>query len=84
MPQLLGSWDWIWATAIIYLTSIFMRFGLMLIRNGHSIPLGHIERLADNAVRVIVRNPAGGAFRWQAGQHVFVNFIRVRPFEYAP
>jgi len=58
-----------------------MRFGLMFIRNGHSIPLGHIERLADNAVRVVVRYPAGGAFRWQAGQHVFVNFIRVRPFE---
>ncbi|BGP20636.1 hypothetical protein JCM10213_007172 [Rhodosporidiobolus nylandii] len=81
---LLTSWHYLWATAAIYLTSVVMRFGLILVRNGRHIAHGRVEALADNAVRVTIRLPQDSPHRWTAGQHYFVNFFKVRPFESHP
>ncbi|GAA6041443.1 hypothetical protein JCM8097_005252 [Rhodosporidiobolus ruineniae] len=81
---LLTSWHYLYATAAIYLSSVAMRFGLMLVRNGRHICTGRVEALADNAVRVTVRLPYDSPHRWTAGQHFFVNFVKVLPFESHP
>ncbi|BGP43865.1 hypothetical protein JCM10449v2_007922 [Rhodotorula kratochvilovae] len=81
---LLTSWRYIWATAAIYLTSVVIRFGLLFVRNGRHVARGRIEALADDAVRVTIRLPYGSGHSWTAGQHYFVNFVKVRPFESHP
>ncbi|GAA6008820.1 hypothetical protein JCM10207_001735 [Rhodosporidiobolus poonsookiae] len=82
--NLLTSWHYLFATAAVYFTSVVMRFGLMLVRNGRHIPSGRVEVLADNAVRVTIRLPYNSPHRWTAGQHYFVNFVKVLPFESHP
>ncbi|GAA5836336.1 hypothetical protein JCM11251_001466 [Rhodosporidiobolus azoricus] len=81
---LLTSWHYIWATAAVYFTSVVMRFGLMLVRNGRHIASGRIETLTDDAVRVTIRLPHNSPHRWNAGQHYFVNFVKVLPLESHP
>ncbi|GAA5977240.1 hypothetical protein JCM11641_003886 [Rhodosporidiobolus odoratus] len=81
---LLTSWHYIWATAAVYFTSVVMRFGLILARNGRHISTGRVEALADNAVRVTIQLPQNSPHRWTAGQHFFVNFFKVLPFESHP
>ncbi|GJN94183.1 hypothetical protein Rhopal_007257-T1 [Rhodotorula paludigena] len=81
---LLTSWHYIWATAAIYLTSFVVRFGLMIVRNGRHLARGRVEALADNAIRVTIRLPRDSGHGWTAGQHYFVNFCKVRPFESHP
>ncbi|TNY20110.1 ferric reductase NAD binding domain-containing protein [Rhodotorula diobovata] len=81
---LLTSWHYIWATAAIYFTSVVVRFGLILVRNGRHVARGRVEALADNAVRVTIRLPFDSGHRWTAGQHYFVNFFKVRPLESHP
>lgn len=75
---------YIWATAAIYLTSFVVRFGLMIVRNGRHLARGRVEALADNAIRVTIRLPRDSGHGWTAGQHYFVNFCKVRPFESHP
>ncbi|GAA5884065.1 hypothetical protein JCM6882_002121 [Rhodosporidiobolus microsporus] len=81
---LLTSWHYIWATAAVYFTSVVMRFGLMFVRNGRHVASGRVETLADNAVRVTIRLPYKSPHRWSAGQHYFVNFFKILPFESHP
>ncbi|GAA5884052.1 hypothetical protein JCM6882_002117 [Rhodosporidiobolus microsporus] len=81
---LLTSWHYLWATAAVYFTSVVMRFGLMFVRNGRHVASGRVEMLADNAVRVTIRLPYKSPHRWSAGQHYFVNFVKVLPFESHP
>ncbi|GAA5881370.1 hypothetical protein JCM8547_004809 [Rhodosporidiobolus lusitaniae] len=81
--ELLTSWRYIEAAAGVYLASVALRFGFMLVRNGRHISKGHVEVLADNAVRVTIHLPQG-SWSWRAGQHFFVNFVKVLPFESHP
>lgn len=80
--NLLFSWEYLWATAAIYGTSVVMRFGLLLVRNGTKVPQASIEPLADDAIRITIKCPEG--HRWKAGQHFFLNFVKAAPFESHP
>ncbi|KDE07281.1 hypothetical protein MVLG_02501 [Microbotryum lychnidis-dioicae p1A1 Lamole] len=80
--RLLGSWHYLWATAILYLSSVIMRFALLFVRNGRSIPRATVELLPESTVRVLISCPPG--HRWKVGQHVFLNFIKARPLESHP
>ncbi|GAA5936302.1 uncharacterized protein JCM15063_002774 [Sporobolomyces koalae] len=82
--NLLTSWHYIFAAAGVYLTSVVVRFGLLIARNGRRIARGNVEALPDNSVRVTVRLPQSAGHRWTAGQHYFVNFFKVRPLESHP
>lgn len=74
--------EFLWATLFVYGTSIVMRFGLLVVRNGSKIPMASVEALADNALRITIQCPPG--HRWKAGQHFFLNFMKAAPFESHP
>lgn len=76
------SRHYLWATAILYGTSVVMRFGLIFVRNGLDVPRATVESLQDNTLRVTIRCPEG--HRWSAGQHYFLNFIKAAPLESHP
>ncbi|GAA6033135.1 hypothetical protein JCM8097_002961 [Rhodosporidiobolus ruineniae] len=82
--NLLTSWSYLYATAGVYLSSVVLRFGVMLYRNGRHVCTGSVEALADNAVRVTVQLPQNSPHRWTAGQHFFLNFVKVLPFASQP
>ncbi|SCV74645.1 BQ2448_7674 [Microbotryum intermedium] len=79
---LLGSWHYLWATAILYLSSVVMRFALLFVRNGIAMPKATVELLPESTVRVLIACPPG--HRWKGGQHVFLNFIKAKPLESHP
>ncbi|KAK4056368.1 hypothetical protein OIO90_002511 [Microbotryomycetes sp. JL221] len=80
---LLTSWHYIWAAAAVYFTSVVMRFGLLIVRNGSKVPTATVESAADGALRVTINVPEQ-THRWTAGQHFFLNFIKACPFESHP
>ncbi|GAA5884792.1 hypothetical protein JCM16303_007268 [Sporobolomyces ruberrimus] len=82
--DLLTSWHYLFGAAAVYLTSVVIRFGLLFVRNGRKIARGHVEALLDDSVRVTITLPRRNGHRWSAGQHYFINFLKVRPLESHP
>lgn len=80
--KLLTSWGYLYATVAIYGFSLIMRFGLIFLRHGQSIPRGTLIALPSDAVRLTIPLPAHHL--WSAGQHYFLNFISASPFESHP
>ncbi|KAM0789812.1 hypothetical protein ACM66B_006663 [Microbotryomycetes sp. NB124-2] len=80
---LLTSWHYIWAAAAVYFTSVVMRFGLLIVRNGHKVPMATVEAASEGCIRVTIEVPKQ-THRWDAGQHFFLNFIKACPFESHP
>lgn len=75
---------YLFGAAAVYLTSVVIRFGLLFVRNGRKIARGHVEALLDDSVRVTITLPRRNGHRWSAGQHYFINFLKVRPLESHP
>lgn len=73
---------YLYATVAIYGFSLIMRFGLIFLRHGQSIPRGTLIALPSDAVRLTIPLPAHHL--WSAGQHYFLNFISASPFESHP
>jgi len=77
--KLLGSWDYLWATTAIFVTSTGARFVWMLLQNSSGIPQATYEVLPYKMVKLTIRcNPRE---TWTPGQHYFLNFIRCQPFQ---
>ena len=77
--RLLGSWDYLYATVILYAVSVLARFTYMFINNGAGIPRAHFEVLGGGMVKLKIKtNPLE---KWRPGQHYFLNFVTCQPFQ---
>ncbi|KAL0581780.1 hypothetical protein V5O48_000257 [Marasmius crinis-equi] len=80
--RLLGSWDYLYATVVIYGASVVCRFGWMLYTNSSGMPRASFELMPAGMVKLRVAcNPLEV---WQPGQHYFFHFLTVAPFESHP
>ncbi|GAA6015624.1 hypothetical protein JCM10207_008148 [Rhodosporidiobolus poonsookiae] len=82
--ELLTSWRYLWATAAVYFTSFVARALFVAVRNGRHLPTGTVEALPAGAVRVTAALPEGAGYKWKAGQHYYVNFLKARSFDNRP
>ncbi|KIY72794.1 hypothetical protein CYLTODRAFT_449535 [Cylindrobasidium torrendii FP15055 ss-10] len=80
--KLLGSWDYLWATVIIYAVSVVARFGYMFLDNARGMPEAAFEILPAGMVKLRVRFDA--QLHWKPGQHYFFHFLSVMPFQSHP
>ncbi|KAJ1602111.1 hypothetical protein NDA14_001796 [Ustilago hordei] len=78
---LLTSWRYLWATAAMYMLSVFLRFASQL-RQNNLLALGkcRIEALPSNLTRMTIES----AIRWKPGHHVFVRFPSLSPLSAHP
>ncbi|KAK7041554.1 hypothetical protein VNI00_009141 [Paramarasmius palmivorus] len=80
--KLLGSWDYLWATVIIYALCVVLRFTWMVLINSAGIPRASFELMPAGMVKLRVRcNPRE---QWKPGQHYFLHFMTVMPFQSHP
>ncbi|KAK1225937.1 hypothetical protein PQX77_011092 [Marasmius sp. AFHP31] len=80
--KLLGSWDYLWATVVIYGASVVCRFGWIIWANGGMVPRARFEVMEDGMVKLRIRcRPTES---WRPGQHYFLNFLTVMPFQSHP
>ncbi|SJX66159.1 related to ferric reductase [Sporisorium reilianum f. sp. reilianum] len=78
---LLTSWRYLWATAALYMLSVFLRFATQLQQNSFlSLAKCRIEALPGGLTRMTVES----ALRWRPGQHVFVRFPGLAPLSAHP
>uniref|UniRef100_A0A0W0F9E4 ferric-chelate reductase (NADPH) n=2 Tax=Moniliophthora roreri TaxID=221103 RepID=A0A0W0F9E4_MONRR len=80
--KLLGSWNYLWATVVVYALCAGCRFVWMLIINGAGIPRASFELMPAGMVKLRVKcNPREV---WGPGQHYFLHFMTVTPFQSHP
>ncbi|SNX82043.1 related to ferric reductase [Melanopsichium pennsylvanicum] len=78
---LLTSWRYLWATAALYMLSVFLRFALQLQHSGFlSMSKCRIEALPNGLTKMTVES----TMRWRPGQHVFVRFPGLAPLSAHP
>lgn len=77
--RLLGSWDYLYATTILYGLAVVGRFAYMFIINGASVPRARFEILGGGMVKLIIRMSPYDT--WRPGQHYFINFPTCQPFQ---
>lgn len=78
---LLTSWRYLWATAALYMLSVFLRFATQLQQNSFlSLAKCRIEALPGGLTKMTVES----ALRWRPGQHVFVRFPGLEPLSAHP
>ncbi|KAK1220215.1 hypothetical protein PQX77_017035 [Marasmius sp. AFHP31] len=80
--KLLGSWDYLYATVVIYGASVVCRFGWMLHTNSSGMPRATFELMPGGMVKLkVAANPLEN---WKPGQHYFFHFMTVVPFQSHP
>ncbi|EST05892.1 Ferric reductase, NAD binding [Kalmanozyma brasiliensis GHG001] len=78
---LLTSWRYLWATAALYMLSVFLRFAAQLQQNSFlSLATCRVEALPGGLTKMTVDS----ALRWRPGQHVFVRFPGLAPLSAHP
>lgn len=78
---LLTSWRYLWATAAMYMLSVFLRFATQLCQNSFlSLAKCRVEALPSGLTKMTVES----AMRWRPGQHVFVRFPGLAPLSAHP
>lgn len=78
---MLTSWRYLWATAALYMLSVFLRFARQLQQNGFlSLATCRVEALPSGVTKMTVDS----AMRWRPGQHVFVRFPGLAPLSAHP
>ena len=78
---MLTSWRYLWATATLYMLSVFVRFATQLQQNSFlSLAQCRIEALPGGLTKMTVES----AMRWRPGQHVFVRFPGLAPLSAHP
>ncbi|TKY86033.1 hypothetical protein EX895_004858 [Sporisorium graminicola] len=78
---MLTSWRYLWATAALYMLSVFLRFATQLQQNSFlSLAKCQIEALPGGLTKMTVDS----ALRWRPGQHVFVRFPGLAPLSAHP
>ncbi|KAK7449795.1 hypothetical protein VKT23_013271 [Stygiomarasmius scandens] len=68
----LTSWDYFWATFVIYLLAFFTRI-LRTLYNSLFGLVGSLETLPDGMLKLVVQTPP--RTKWTPGQHVFIRFL---------
>lgn len=78
---LLTSWRYLWATAALYMLSVFLRFATQLRQTGFlSLTKCYVEAMPGDLTKMTVES----AMRWRPGQHVFVRFPGLAPLSAHP
>jgi hypothetical protein len=77
--RLLGSWDYLYATVVVYGACVLARFVYLFIANGAGIPKAQFEVLEGGMVKLRVF--ANGEEKWKPGQHYFLNFPSCQPLQ---
>ncbi|KAJ9478827.1 Ferric/cupric reductase transmembrane component 7 [Pseudozyma hubeiensis] len=78
---LLTSWRYLWATAALYMLSVFLRFATQLQQNSFLwLAKCRIEAFPGGLAKMTVQSP----MRWRPGQHVFVRFPGLAPLSAHP
>lgn len=80
--RLLGSWEYLYATAVLYGLAVIGRFIYLFLLNGAGIPRAECEVVPGGMVKLRIRsNPMD---KWRPGQHYFINFLTCEPFQSHP
>ncbi|KAF9266053.1 hypothetical protein L218DRAFT_942341 [Marasmius fiardii PR-910] len=80
--KLLGSWEYLYATVVIYGASAICRFGWMLYSNTTGMPTATLELMPAGIMKLRIRcNPLE---TWKPGQHYFIHFATLMPFQSHP
>lgn len=78
---MLTSWRYLWATAAMYMLSVFLRFAMQLRQNSFlTLSRCRIEALPCSLAKITVDS----TMRWRPGQHVFVRFPGLAPLTAHP
>ena len=80
--RLLGSWEYLYATVILYGLAVVARFVYLFLLNGAGIPRAECEVIPGGMVKLHIKtNPMD---KWKPGQHYFINFLTCEPFQSHP
>lgn len=77
--RLLGSWDYLYATVVVYGACVLVRFAYLFVRNGAGLPRARFEVLDGGMVKLRVL--VNGEENWRPGQHYFLNFPSCQPLQ---
>jgi len=80
--KLLGSWDYIIATFVLYGAAVVGRCIVIFMNNASGVPRALFEVLGGGMVKLVIQ--ANPLTRWKPGQHYFVNFPTCQPFQSHP
>jgi hypothetical protein len=75
----IGSWRYLWTTVGIYAGGAGCRFVWMLFTNRAGVPRASFELLHSGAVKLRVK--CKRREQWRPGQHYFLHFLTVMPFQ---
>lgn len=75
----LRSWNYLYATVVVYTGCVAVRFAYLIIRNGAVLPRAKYEVLDGGIVklRIFVNSQES----WKPGQHYFFNFPSCQPLQ---
>ncbi|KAL0570684.1 hypothetical protein V5O48_011272 [Marasmius crinis-equi] len=78
--KLLGSWDWLWVSIVLWGISVLARFVWMVWTNSGTLPRASFEVMSGEMVKLRVK--CSPSERWKPGQHYFLNFLTVMPYPF--